>query len=161
MTRFLISLAKGIGAWVLHLFAAVNLSLIGAVVLTFLLTPFLRHARWQDSWYDPVVWLPSLLAGYLVNRYLGHRSACMVWLAGVLWIAAAVEGRMKYHLDWEGAWSDVRAEMSHDRGMRSDEGLGEAVLVWPLVLSIGYSVGSIGGLLEKTHRRVGTKSPTG
>lgn len=57
---------------------------------------------------NPFLWGPGLIMGLLVNRFVLNRSACWVWLAGIVWLAVGIFAALSfYHARFEGICSPL------------------------------------------------------
>jgi hypothetical protein len=111
-----------------------------------------------SAWYGPAVWWPGLVLGFFVNRRMLHRTACFVWLPGLLWLAWGI---LSVATSWGpvgmSSMTHVRVElfpMSHRDydACAVSECLGPLVWTWPAVNAVTYSIGAALGILSQPDR---------
>jgi len=57
---------------------------------------------------NPLLWGPGLILGLLVNLFVPNRTACWVWMAGIVWIACGVFASLSiYHARFAGICSPL------------------------------------------------------
>jgi hypothetical protein len=93
-----------------------------------------------DAWYGPVVWGPALLLGFLLRRRLHQREACLVWLAGLAWLAVGLHDVKSF----DHAWPRVRIDLFPAKQAECSRTECLYVLFYtiPVVCSLAYSLGA-------------------
>jgi hypothetical protein len=153
-------IGSAIMIFVLHVFMAMVIGSLIMVAIAIIVAPFLQDAPRLESVVDwggflnPIVWLPGILLGFLVNRFLnrlipGH-FACWVWIIGGIWLTAAIGNSVRYYdaRYAEGCSiaqrvvNDFLVLNSHRCGGGGESTLAGLFFTMPAVSSIGYAVGA-------------------
>lgn len=87
---------RALGSFLLHASAAMIISpvIVFASILT--VVGLFNNSRGINSALNagdalsPFLWGPGLVMGLLVNRFALRRTACWVWLAGIVWLACGI-----------------------------------------------------------------------
>jgi hypothetical protein len=127
------SIAAMVGGTVLAFVAYIPVRLVVASVTTF-------RTIQVDAWYGPVVWGPALLLGFLLRRRLHQREARLVWLAGLVWLAAGLHDVKSF----DHIWSRVQMDLFPAKQVECSrtECLYVLFYTMPVVCSIAYSIGA-------------------
>ena len=143
---------------VLHELFALFIALIGGFFGITLLAPshpYSNHPILSDflsSQFNPGFWFPALFAGFAVNYYTRHRSACWIGLLGLAILVTLVVGG-QYHRHQMPFWRSAYCDLLSMDDNRCGEGtsFGKMVIVGPVLGSISYSIGSALALRTKRN----------
>lgn len=95
---------------------------------------------------NPLLWVPGLLLGLLVNRLVLKRAACWVWLAGTGWMACGIFAALgSYRSQYAGVCSPLDNIGNEFFSMSSGicgNGIHVMSFTLPLLCSIAYSIGA-------------------
>jgi len=101
------------------------------------------------QWFNPVYWIGGLFLGFVVDLRFRHRSACFVWLLGLMWLASATKFFELPYPDWIIRMAHSQRELFPLRGEDCNRGgcLGFGLITLPVLNSASYSVGAALALL--------------
>ena len=149
--------SKAIVHFVGHSFVATALATLAVIMcdsaLAIALRPFLRGPIFDaGSWLGPLVWWPGLLLGFLVNRVTRHRSACFVWIAGLILLAYPALANLAYSNPHAGSSLMGRLFPRQQADCAASECLDVLFNTWPALNSITYSLGACLAFLVKGRK---------
>lgn len=104
--------------------------------------------RLASAWYGPAIWWPGLALGFFVNRLMPHRTACFVWLPGMLWLAGGILSMATSgHPAAMSSMTHVTVvlfPMTHSDydACSVSECFGPLVWTWPALSAVTYSIGA-------------------
>jgi hypothetical protein len=144
--------ASVFGGFVFHASVAMLIGPAGWFVATLTAVLLFRNSSSINSVLNaggvlnPLLWGPGLLLGMLVNRFTLGRTACWVWLAGMVWTAYGIYVTLfSYHVRFDGICSPLDNIASAFLSFVSNYcGGGENVVSFtlPTFSSISYSLGA-------------------
>jgi len=142
----------------LHVFIAMPGGVAFAFLLNFLI---FRPVRiWLGTYpghiplgiYSPVLWGPSILLGFVINRFTNHRSAYWVGMIGLLYLVSILmwDTVSLMHLEFTRTVShghfwqyEINQLFALDQSKCSDSGcIEELIATAPTFTSIAYSLGA-------------------
>ena len=131
---------------------------LGVSCVVFFLFIIARGAPGFGTAYNPVVWIPASIIGFLANRGLGLRSGCLVGAIGIAAFAYFASSEVHilrsnpYYAELTGGhyW---RYELGlllapSDANCSGGDCLGKVLFTAPAVASVAYSVGACFGLKQ-------------
>jgi hypothetical protein len=127
--------ASGLIRWCVHCL----ISMAGGMALWVLLS-----GSNDFVWFNPRLWVPSLLLGLAVNLAMNNWSACWTWLAGLLFFACETQLFSIPFTKWH-AWISHSQRMLFPLGAQDCRGsgcLGFFIFTAPAFCAISYSVGA-------------------
>jgi hypothetical protein len=140
------------GSFLLHASVAMVISPIVVFVVVLSAVLIFNNSRGIDSVLNaggaanPLLWVPGLMLGLLVNRFVLKSTACWVWLAGVVWMAYGMFASLHaYHARFSGICSPLDNIRGGFFSFASNYcGGGENVFLFtvPTLSSIAYSLGA-------------------
>lgn len=141
-----------LGSFLLHVSVAMIFSPLVVFVALLLAVLLFRNSVGINSILNaggvlnPMLWGPGLIFGLLVNRFALRRTACWVWLAGMVWIAYGILAALySYHVRFSGVCSPLENVKSGFFSFVSNYcGGGEKVMRFtlPTLSAIAYSLGA-------------------
>jgi hypothetical protein len=121
-----------------------------------LFTAFL-FARFNGTWFNPVDWAPCLLVGFLLNGHWRHRSACFVWICGLVWFAFVSRFVPMSLSSWLACMTQYGAKLyfpTQAGALNISKNSCFILGTNPTLNSISYSVGAAFGLLIRANRLI-------
>src|SRR5579864_4159441 len=147
-----LSKRAAVNSFALHAFAALIVSPIAVfVVLLTAVLVFDNSPRFNsviNSWgvANPFLWAPGLLLGFVLNRIALRRTACWVWVVGLVWMAfGLLASLLSYHARWLGICSPFDSIMSGFFSMNQGycgDSSNVMAFTLPTFSSIAYSAGA-------------------
>ena len=110
------------------------------------------HRPRGDVWYGIHFWLPGLVLGFLISRIWTGRSACMVWMPGLLWLAVGLWDMGPRSFSTSNSAMTRATSALFPMGNNecgSTECLGFAIFTIPALNSLTYSAGAALGVLAR------------
>ena len=141
-----------VSSFVLHSFAALIVSpvialiALGTAILLFNNSSQVNSVLNAGGPANPILWVPGLLLGLLVNRLVLKPTACWVWLAGTGWMVCGIFAALaNYRSQYAGICSPLSNISNEFFSMRSGicgNGIHVMSFTLPLFCSITYSIGA-------------------